>query len=249
MKNFWKMGDGRSQMVGGWLVSGHASRATRHAPLSAALALCATLALSAATGYAAMSSVSETFEDNNISSNPTWSGGTSSFTIGSSSSLVGTYDLRGNTAGSAASISTPIGTTANLAEGDCSWTFIYRDSAGNPGGTPASSVNGWRFWLAASGTDPASAQGYALRQGNSSTPDNIVLVRMNGTSETVLITGIDPGTTAHSIRVTRSAAGLWTLYMDSGTSGATTSRGTATTDTTYLNSGSSTISMIIHASN
>ena len=213
------------------------------------VALALTLALTAATGHSALSSVSETFEDNNISSNPAWSGGTSSFTIGSSSSLVGTYDLRGNTAGSTASISTPIGTTANLAETDCSWTLIYRDSAGNPGGAPGTGVNGWRFWLAANGTDPASAQGYALRQGNSSTPDNIVLVRMNGSSETVLITGIDPGTTAYSIRVTRSAVGLWTLYMDSGTSGATTSRGTAITDTNYLNSGSSTISMIVHASN
>lgn len=197
-----------------------------------------------------LSNTSEDFEDGNLTSSPVWSGSTSSYSFGATSVLAGTKDLRSNTAGANASIATQIGTSTNLASGTLTWNLLYQDAAGNPGGAPAASSNGMRFFFAASTSDPATAQGYAIRQGNSLTPDNIVFVRMNaGTETTIFSSSIDPGTSIYSIKVTRTATGDWSLFMDAGTGGATTQRGATTNDVTYFNSGSSNIFMILHATN
>lgn len=200
---------------------------------------------------------SEDFEDGNITSNPVWAGNTNLYLINSTSPLVGTKDLRSSTGGSVANIYTSIGASTNLnASGTLTWSFVFQDGAGNPGGTPAASTNGLRIYLAINGTDPTATgvTGYALRYGNSSTPDPFVLVRTVGTGTsvtetTIVSSGIDPGTAIYSIKVTRTTAGAWSIFMDSGSNGATTQRGATTTDTTYFNTGTNNINFLMNASN
>ena len=213
------------------------------------------LLLTMQSGWAQLSNFSETFEDGNITASPAWTG--SLYTVNSTSSLVGTYDLRASTAGAVGNLYTSIGTSTNLASaGTLTWSFVFQDSAGNPGGTPATSTNGARIYLAINGTDPTASgvTGYALRYGNSSTPDPFVLVRTVGTgsaaTETVIVSsGVDPSTTTYSVKVTRTAAGSWSIFMDSGTSGATTQKGASTSDTTYFNTGSANINFLLNTSN
>lgn len=208
-------------------------------------------------GWGQLSNLTETFEDGNITANPVWSGGTSLYTVNSTSALAGTNDLRGNTAGAIGTIYTSIGTSANLSSsGTLTWSFLFQDSQGNPGGTPAGSTNGARVYLAINGTDPLASgtTGYALRYGNSSTPDPFVLVRTIGTgsaaTETVIVSsGIDPSTSIYSIKVTRTATGDWSIFMDAGTGGATTQRGATTNDVTYFNSGSANLNFMLNTSN
>ncbi|HUC82252.1 MAG TPA: Calx-beta domain-containing protein [Flavisolibacter sp.] len=189
----------------------------------------------------------ENFDDGNITANPIWEGNTTAFALSSSSPLAGSHDMRSNTGSTLASIHTQIGTATNLSDGAYTWEFLYKDNAGNPS-SPNS--NGWRFFLAANSSNPATAQGYAIRHGNSGSPDNIELVAMNNGSETVLInSNVDPGTAAHSIKVIRSATGNWSLFVDAGTTTATTQRGASVNHSTYFGTGSSNIFLVLQASN
>ncbi|RYZ49062.1 MAG: hypothetical protein EOO14_21205, partial [Chitinophagaceae bacterium] len=189
----------------------------------------------------------DNLEDGNLTANPVWEGNTGAFVVSSSSPLAGSFDLRSNTAGTSSSIYTRIGTASNLADGAYTWEFLYKDIVGAPS-TPG--TNGWRFFLAATSGNIATAQGYAIRHGNTGSPDNIELVVLNGSTETVLInSNIDPGTAAYSIKVTRSAAGNWSLFMDPGTGTATTQRGATVNHTTYFATGSSDIFLLLYGTN
>lgn len=210
----------------------------------ALLATCSLCCVAAA--QAQVTSFSENFESNSLSQWTLSTAGT--FVIGNSGPLAGTYDVRGTTSGTFQSMYKQIGTNANLSAGTSTWEFVYKDTKGDPSGVVVGQ-NGWRFYLATTAVPNTNGNGYAIRHGNSGSTDNIYLVKMVGATETVLInSNVDPETQDYSIKVTRSATGLWTLYMDAGTGGATTSVGTAT-DVTYFNSGTSTIYTQIHATN
>lgn len=180
----------------------------------------------------ALIETADTFEDGELLANPAWQGNLTNFVVTGVGALHDTQSLRVNTSNILSTLTFPFGTDTNLGSTLTEWSFLYRDTEGNPSGV---GFNGWRLWLAADGTNLATANGYALRHGTNGSPDNIILARMkNGQEENYLLQIPDPSTTLYSIRVTRSYEGLWEIFATSSITGLATNSFGTVQDTTFF---------------
>ena len=167
----------------------------------------------------------ESFTDGNFTDNPSWTGGTTDFTINTSLQL----QSNNTTVNSTYYLST-INTLATTAE----WDFYVKL------GFATSSTNYTDIFLTASESDltASTTTGYFVRIGNTS--DEISLYRKDGASSTKIIDGAD-GTTNNSsnsikIKVTRDGTNQWSLSRDlSGSGSSFINEGTAT-DADYTTS-------------
>lgn len=164
------------------------------------------------------------FTDGNFTSNPVWSGNTSIFTVISG-------ELRNNDTGAGTSyLSTPSTATNE-------WVFQVRMEY-NP-----SSSNYSRVYLMSDNADLSASvlKGYYVEFGRSG--DDIDLVKQNDATKTTIIAGsgsvMNVSNNNVRVKVTRSAAGVWTLKADlTGGTNFSTDLGTVTdndyTSTTHF---------------
>ncbi|HEV7621461.1 MAG TPA: Ig-like domain-containing protein, partial [Flavisolibacter sp.] len=175
--------------------------------------------------YQAFAQVNEKFSDGDFTNNPVWTGNNQDWTVNN-------QQLQSNNsiAGSSFYLSTPNNMATNT-----QWEF-YSDLKFN-----ASSFNYVDVFLTSSAIDllASTTTGYFVRIGN--TQDNVCLYRKDADGTiTKLITGAN-GITNKSenilkIKITRSAANLFTLYCDvSGNGNNYATEGTAT-DNLYTSS-------------
>ncbi|WP_209388440.1 lamin tail domain-containing protein [Rhodohalobacter sp. SW132] len=152
----------------------------------------------------------ETFEDQDLSSNPAWTGDLHdfSFTVENGNTLL---QLSANPDPSRTQIATP----SAVATG--SWEFYIRQEF-NP-----SNLNRAFIFLMADRADlnyldGSSVNGYAVRTGDNDTPRRMKLVRFDNGNQTVLTeseTELQEGG-EYRVNVTRSEDGVWQLYLSEG---------------------------------
>jgi hypothetical protein len=188
-----------------------------------------TLLLAAALIHSAslvMGQFTDGLDDGNITDDPAWSGDVDLFSVVDES---GNFILRSNNPGAATyHLSTP-SSTALVAQ----WEFFVDLRFATSG------VNYVDMYLVSPQADlNARPPGYFVRIGD--TPDNIVLNKREGTTNTALVQS-PTGTVGSSssnpfrIRVTRDASDTWTLAYQPGGAGPFTTAGVATDNT--FNSG------------
>lgn len=170
--------------------------------------------------------LSDNFDDNEFTTNPTWSGNDTVFTI---ANMNGNNMLRSNsqTPSNTFYLSTP-STLVN----DCQWEFFVNLQFNT------SSTNYVDIYLISNSADlkAASFNGYFVRIGN--TADEISLYRRTGSTNTIIINGTD-GVTNFSnnnlkIKVVRTAANVWTLERDNTGTGNNYFLEGSVTDATHL---------------
>lgn len=176
-------------------------------------------------GRLAQAQVSDNFSDGNFTSNPTWAGDDSLYSVTNQM-------LQSNcqTTNKAFYLATP-SVTASNAEWRLWMNLKFQTS----------STNYVDYYLIADNQDLlGSINGYYIRVGN--TKDEICLYRKDGATATLLIDGTDGrsevgGTDNYILlKITRDAAGLFTLQSDiTGTGNSLVAEGIAT-DNTYLTS-------------
>ncbi len=156
--------------------------------------------------FSTYAQINEDFSDGNFTSNPVWSGDAGEFTINTS------LQLQLNSSGTGISfLSSPL----NLASLDSSeWRcYVRQNFAG-------SSSNNGKIYLA---SDQANLEGplngYYIQLGEALSNDAVELFRQTGTTSTSVArctNGAIAGSFAIGIKVTRSAAALWKIYVDYG---------------------------------
>lgn len=170
----------------------------------------------------------DTFADGDFTNNPSWQGDTDRFAV-----VSGRLQLQDNDPGSAneryLSVAAPTGLGTST-----SWEFFSQlDFA--PSGS-----NFARVYLASDRADLLQdLNGYYVQIGGISGSDDAVeLFRQDGSSTTLLLSGqagaVGSAPAVVRVRVTRSAAGLWTLATDySGAEEGTFTEEGTIEDTTY----------------
>lgn len=159
----------------------------------------------------AFSQVEESFSDGDFTNNPTWQGNTDLFAVNASGQLQSV----GTVAGQAA-LYTTFGNT-NLDQKE--WQFFIRQTFAG------SDNNQSRIYLAASaaplaytGTGSAGVQGYFLRFGEGGSSDAIRLFKDTGTGTPTELAACSAGAISASftarVKVTRSSAGTWNIFVD-----------------------------------
>ncbi|SDK29460.1 Por secretion system C-terminal sorting domain-containing protein [Catalinimonas alkaloidigena] len=182
---------------------------------------------------------SDYFEDGNITANPAWTASlaTSNFAVTTTNAISGAYSLAG--ANNSDYLYRQIGTnvTMNGASGrPVVWEFIYRDTQAGAGLATAPNIfgnNAARVWLMANNSNVASAttNGYLIQQKSDG---KFYLQKSASGTITNITSGYTGSGTTHSIKITKSKAGEFRVYIDPGTGGASTLRMTVT-DATVLN--------------
>lgn len=163
------------------------------------------------------STLIESFADGNFTSNPTWSGTTSTWQVVTSSDVAAGAPNSNTLRLSAASGSGTkyLSTQRNASWGtEQSWSFwLGRRSES------ATNTNHSIVWLWANETNLTSStvDGYRIRFGDNSGGDNIVLQRVTNGSATDILTSsgtVPNGLTdiGFMVRVTRMSSSVWTLY-------------------------------------
>jgi hypothetical protein len=148
--------------------------------------------------------ISDDFSDGDFTANPAWSGEQTKFEVNASQQL----HLNAPAVADTAVLSTP-----NTLLNDVVWEFFFiLDFA-------PSNSNNLKVYLAADQPDfKKPLNGYFLKMGEDGSDDDIDLYRQEGTTETLVIDGIDgnvaASTNAVSIRVMRDASGHWELLSD-----------------------------------
>jgi hypothetical protein len=167
----------------------------------------------------------ESFTDGDITTNPTWVGGTADFTVNPS------FQLQSN---NTVANSTYYLSTASTLATTAQWEF-YHQITFNP-----SSANYVDVFLTASASDLTAntTNGYFVRIGN--TADEIALYRKDGAAVTKIIDGVDgvlnTSNNVMKIKVVRNAANQWTLNRDLTGTGNTYFTEGIVTDATYTTS-------------
>jgi len=182
------------------------------------------LLLLSLSGLLLSAQVQDDFSDGDFSTNPTWDGDVSLWQVSA--------DFRLQTDGNAASetiyLSTPSTRVADT-EWRIALTYLNAPSASN---RP-------RIYLTSDQSDlTGPLNGYFLEAGESGSNDSYDLYIQTGTSETLLIDGIDGEAGSQidaTVRVLRDASGNWELYLDNGNTGTFSLQGSAT-DATHTNS-------------
>jgi hypothetical protein len=180
-------------------------------------------------GAPAFAQLSDDFSDGNFSANPAWTGTSSAFTVNALSQLQ-SADVA---AGQAYLTADANGASLNNSE----WNFWIRQTFAG------SDNNQSRFYLSSSsstlsytGNNSAGTTGYFLKFGEGGSADAVRLFRDDGTGTPIEILTGSAGSIAASftarIKITRDAAGLWSLYADYAGGSNFTLQGTGT-DNTY----------------
>ncbi|HTF04508.1 MAG TPA: lamin tail domain-containing protein [Bacteroidia bacterium] len=147
--------------------------------------------------------VTDNFGDGDFTANPTWSGDNADFIVNASFQLQ-LNALAADT--SSLSFSNPFAT-------NCEWQFWSRMNFS------PSDNNNLRYYLT---SDVANLEGpvngYYIRMGENGSFDSVDLWEQSGSTHTKIIDGL-PGRVALSnnivrVKVTRTAAGLWTVFSD-----------------------------------
>jgi hypothetical protein len=196
------------------------------------------LSLATLVALGAHAQLDESFSDGNFSAAPVWVGNTGDWTVVANSDVstgaTGSQTLRLNApSGSSGTkyLSTQIAGSWGTQQ---TWGFWLGRR-----GQAATASNTTYVWLYANASDvtTATVDGYRIRFGDDTGGDNIVLESVTNGVATAIITST--GTTPNGIedfgflvRVTRDAAGLWTLY----TSALPTTDGTGAIATDVPNS-------------
>lgn len=193
----------------------------------------------------AMSQILDDFSDGNFTSNPTWAGTTTKWTISANSTVsigaTGSNTLRLNADSETLDYLSVQNTF--LWGSQQTWAFWLGRRA-----QAATSTNRTFVWLYSSESDVTSAtmDGYRISFGDNSGADEIVLERVDNGTATVILTstgGTTNGITdfGFQVRVTRSISGVWNVYTSTlptiNGSGATASD-PLTTITTNIFQGS-----------
>jgi hypothetical protein len=157
--------------------------------------------------------------------NPLWVQDLTSFPIAGSPTLTplaGSYSLTTSTSNSPNYIYNQYST--NIGSVNRVWRLLYNAGGITPDNNdPQNGKQSWNFFLAADGSDPSSCYGYYLTHRGSTL---YLRVRKSGGTLDIASYTISNNAT-YTIKVTRRASdGFWTLYVDTGTGEASTSRGT-----------------------
>jgi hypothetical protein len=172
--------------------------------------------------------INDNFGDGDFTANPAWSGDNSAFIVNAG------FQLQLNsTAADTSSLA-----FANPFTTNCEWQFWSRMNFA------PSDNNNLRFYLTSDVLNLQGAvNGYYIRMGENGSFDSVDLWEQNGNTHTKIIDGIN-GRVALSnnivrVKVTRTAAGLWTVYSDTtgGTNWVTEGSVTNNTFTTSNYSG------------
>lgn len=181
----------------------------------------------------------DNYEDGDFTNNPAWSN-TTGFNNSTSSPIAGSRSLRLNTTGFTRAKSFQYGTSTNFSGATQVWRFVYRDNALLlPSGFLG--LNALEIWLAANNTSfNNTTSGYKIDY----TSARIRLMAVdNGNATELTNNGFDVSlNTQYMVRVVRTAAGQWQLFMDAYSAGAeaTTLRGQQN-HTNFFHSGSSNL--------
>jgi hypothetical protein len=148
--------------------------------------------------------VNEDFADGEFSSAPSWSGIAANFIVNSSLKL----QLNSTAAGTSwLSTEFAVGQTD-----DVRWEFYVKQSFAPSG------ANFGRFYLASDQRDlSAPLNGYYLQFGEAGSNDAVELFRQSGSTHFSICRAPDAGIAAAfalRVQVTRSADGIWSLYLD-----------------------------------
>lgn len=198
--------------------------------------------------FSQITTFNDSFNDGNITANPSWVNNTSAFTVSSVAPLEGSHSLRSNTGNVVSSIYVQYGTSTNLSTANYSWNLIYKATTNsNPdelafGGAINTNNNHWRYWIGATSTNPATC--FGLYVSHSAGNLKFARKRNNGTWD-IATHPINLNQT-YSIKINRRYDGYFEFMVDTGTAEASTARWQGYV-TDVLNSGSSDIYMIMHA--
>ncbi|HAV25863.1 MAG TPA: hypothetical protein DCX01_06770, partial [Bacteroidetes bacterium] len=149
---------------------------------------------------AGFSQLTDDFSDGDFTTNPTWSGDVSKFTIDNE-------ELRSNS--NTVSDNFYLSTPSTLAQGDIEWQFRVNMKFSTSG------ANYTDVFLMADNTDlSAVSNGYFVRIGN--TDDEVSLYKIVAGTETQLTDGTDDKTHNKNInlKVTKGAFGTWSIQAD-----------------------------------
>ncbi|MDB0055065.1 lamin tail domain-containing protein, partial [Bacteroidia bacterium] len=149
---------------------------------------------------AGFSQLTDDFTDGDFTTNPTWSGDVSKFTIDNE-------ELRSNS--NTVSDNFYLSTPSTLAQGDIEWQFRVNMKFSTSG------ANYTDVFLMADNTDlSAVSNGYFVRIGN--TDDEVSLYKIVAGTETQLTDGTDDKTHNKNInlKVTKGAFGTWAIHAD-----------------------------------
>ena len=178
--------------------------------------------------FAAHAQISDNFSDGDFTTNPTWTGDNADFVVNAGFQL----QLNSTVADtSSMTFASPFAT-------NCEWQFWCRMNFS------PSDNNNIRYYLTSDVMNTEGAvNGYYIRMGENGSLDGVDLWEQNGNTHTKIIDGL-PARVALSnnivrVKVTRTAAGLWTVYSDTtgGTNWVTEGSVTNNTFTTSNYSG------------
>jgi hypothetical protein len=172
------------------------------------------------TPLSILAQVQDNFVDGDFTNNPPWGGETSHFEVSASR-----LHLNAPSTASPSYLSTP-----STAIHNASWEFSVEM------GFPTSSTSLTRVYLVSDQADLKQAlNGYFVMIGN--TDDEVSLYRQTGTTITKIIDGLNArvgaATVLVKVKVTRDAAGLWSLFVDVGNTGTYIQEATSVTDVTH----------------
>ncbi len=169
--------------------------------------------------------VTDDFSDGNFSANPLWAGDAAKYIVNASFQLQSSNTTADTTYLSTSSPASSLNTTE--------WSFYIKETFA-PSGS-----NFGRVYLASNQANlNGPLNGYYLQFGEALSNDAVELFRQTGITSTSVCRGTNAQIAAAfaiSVRVTRDAAGLWTLYVapSGGTSYALEA---SATDNTYTSS-------------
>ena len=182
--------------------------------------------------------VTDDFSDGNFTASPVWAGDSIEFIVNTSHQL-----QTNNTIAGASYLSTPsYASSLNNTE----WSFYIKQSFAG------SASNYGRVYLASDQANlEGSLNGYYLQFGEALSNDAVELFRQTGTTSTSVCRGTTAQIAASftiSVRVTRDASGLWSLYVDPAAGTAYTFEASGT-DNTYTTSSYFGVATVYTSSN
>ena len=198
------------------------------------ITICLLLVVLPYIGHSQTTVLFDSFEDQDLTSNPLWFGDLDDFKFwmpDANTDANTLLQLNANPDPSRTQIYTHSTVTAGI------WEFYVMQDF-----LPSNFNRAFIFLMAdkpdLNYLDGSDVSGYALRTGDNETPRRFRLVRFDDGNQTELITSetVIEENTGYSIRVTRSAEGEWRLYVAPGINSTPVINGPTLTDQTYTRS-------------